>query len=86
MGTLRSEDVGKMRVLDRVLVISGAELSVLVLGVGFRSVRFVVVEGGEGAGVRVVRVEVGRTSREEVSGGVTVCVCVCVCDRVREWV
>ena len=72
-----------MWVLDRVLVISGAELSVVVLGAGFCSIRFVVVEGGEGAGVRAVRVEVGRTSREEVSGGVTVCVCVCVCESER---
>ena len=83
MGTLRSEEVGKTRVLDRVLLISGAELSVVVLGAGFRSIRLVVVEGGESAGVWAVRVEVGRTSREEVSGGVTVCVCVCVIEGER---
>ena len=81
VGTTRFDDVCKTCTLDRVLVTSGA---VVVLGAGLW-----VVEGGEGGGVWVVEVGVGVgcTSREEVSGGVTVCVCVggCVCGRVCVW-
>ena len=69
VGTTRFDDVCKTCKLDRVLVTSG---TVVVLSAGLW-----VVEGGEGVGVWVIEVGVGVgcTSREEVSGGVTVCVC-----------